>query len=122
KHWLDFAPFVMAHDPLKMTIEEARQETRSAWERSYSPERNAEAIAAIRDKGIEYRIGHLVARLFFRGIYFPQMTKRAWLKLLADNRRVIYPLVREGVARWRKAKKRQREREAVYNAESPSRY
>src|ERR671916_1843036 len=27
KHWLEFAPFVMAHAPLKMTIEEARAET-----------------------------------------------------------------------------------------------
>src|SRR5215212_2419746 len=27
KHWLDFAPFVMAHAPLKMSIEEARRET-----------------------------------------------------------------------------------------------
>jgi hypothetical protein len=25
-------------------------------------------------------------RLFFRGIYFPQMNKRAWLKLIAQNR------------------------------------
>jgi radical SAM superfamily enzyme YgiQ (UPF0313 family) len=122
KHWLDFAPFVMAHDPLKMTIEQAKNETRSAWERSYSPERNAQAIESIRDKGIEYRIGHLVARLFFRGIYFPQMTRGAWLKLLADNRRVIYPLVREGVKKWRSAKKRRREREAVCNAGSASSY
>src|SRR5215208_5689467 len=47
KHWLDFAPFVMAHAPLRMTIEEARGETRSAWERSYSPERNWQAVDAI---------------------------------------------------------------------------
>ncbi|HZI17012.1 MAG TPA: hypothetical protein VEY09_00305, partial [Pyrinomonadaceae bacterium] len=105
KHWLDFAPFVMAHDPLKMTIEEARQETRSAWERSYSPERNAEAIAAIADRPFQYRAGHLVARLFFRGIYFPQMTKRAWLKLIADNRRVIYKLVKEATGKLRKAQR-----------------
>src|SRR5215207_4084472 len=32
KHWLEFAPFVMAHAPLGMTIEEAREETRLAWE------------------------------------------------------------------------------------------
>ncbi|MBK7933505.1 MAG: hypothetical protein IPK01_08355 [Acidobacteria bacterium] len=25
KHWLDFAPFVMAHDPLKMSIEDAKR-------------------------------------------------------------------------------------------------
>ena len=104
KHWLEFAPFVMAHAPLRMTIEEARVETRSAWERSYSAERNAEAIAAIADKPFQYRAGHLVARLFFRGIYFPQMTRRAWLKLIADNRRVIYGLVKEAASKWRKSR------------------
>ncbi|MCA1815025.1 MAG: B12-binding domain-containing radical SAM protein [Acidobacteria bacterium] len=108
KHWLDFAPFVMAHAPAKMTIEEARMETRRAWEASYSPERNAEVAARLADKEIVYRIGHLVARLFFRGIYFPQMGKRAWLKLLFDNRRAIYSLTREGASEWRAARKRAR--------------
>ena len=121
KHWLDFAPFVMAHDPLKMTIEQARQETYDAWAASYSPERNAEALRSISDAPIECRIGHLVARLFFRGIYFPQMTRRAWIKLFVDNRRSIYPLVREGMAKWRGARKRKREdaAEAAVAAREP---
>ena len=106
KHWLDFAPFVMAHTPLKMSIEEARQETRRAWELSYSPERNAEAVESISGHDLQYRISMLVSRLFFRGIYFPQMTKRAWVKLVFDNRRTIYPLVREGIAKWRAARKK----------------
>ena len=106
KHWLEFAPFVMAHTPLKMTIEQARQETLHAWQLSYSPERNAEAVAAISDAPIGYRIGHLVARFFFRGIYFPQMNKRAWVKLLFQNRRTILSLTREGVSTWRAAKRK----------------
>ena len=105
KHWMDFAPFEMAHKPLKMTIAEARQEVNQAWSSSYSPERNAQAIDSISEKPIKYRIIHLVSRLFFRGIYFPQMNKRAWVKLIADNRRSIYPLVKEGVAEWREARK-----------------
>ncbi len=105
KHWLDFAPFVMAHDPLKMTIEEAKVETFHAWSRSYSPERNWEAIEAIRGAPIDVRISHLVSRLFFRGIYFPQMGKRAWLRLLYDNRKSIASLTREGLRTWRKARK-----------------
>jgi radical SAM superfamily enzyme YgiQ (UPF0313 family) len=109
KHWLDFAPFVMAHDPLKMSIEEARLETLSAWTRSYSPERNREAISAIRTAPIDVRIGHLVARLFFRGIYFPQMGTAAWLRLLFANRRVIMSLSAEGIGTWRRFRKRQRE-------------
>ena len=103
KHWLDFAPFVMAHAPLKMSIEEAKEETRAAWEHSYSPQRNAAAVAALAGRGFQYRAGHLIARLFFRGIYFPQMTRAAWFKLIADNRRVIYSLVREvATKKWRK--------------------
>jgi radical SAM superfamily enzyme YgiQ (UPF0313 family) len=105
QHWLEFAPFVMAHDPLKMTIDEAKQETFKAWSRSYSPERNWEAINSIKDAPIQVRISHLVARLFFRGIYFPQMNRRAWLNLLFQNRKTIFSLTREGMKTWRSARK-----------------
>jgi radical SAM superfamily enzyme YgiQ (UPF0313 family) len=108
KHWLDFAQFVMAHKPAKMTIEEARRETISAWERSYSPERNREVLDAIREAPIQTRIGHLAARLFFRGIYFPQIGTRAWLKLLFANRRAIISLTNEGLGTWRMARRRRR--------------
>ena len=105
KHWLDFAPFVMAHAPLKMTIEEARHEVNQAWSASYSPERNAQAIESISGAPLQYRIGHLVARLFFRGIYFPQMNKRAWIKLIGQNRQAIYCLVKEGAGKWLDARR-----------------
>lgn len=105
RHWMEFAPFVMAHTPLKMTIEEAKNETFQAWSNSYSPERNAQALELIGDKSIEYRVGHLVARLFFRGIYFPQMNKRAWLKLIYQNRKPIKGLMKEGFGLWRSARK-----------------
>ncbi len=103
-HWLDFAPFEMAHAPLKMTIKEARKEVNEAWSSSYSPERNAQAVEAINHAHIKYRISHLIARLFFRGIYFPQMNKRAWLKLIAQNRSTIFKLLKEGVITWRGAR------------------
>src|SRR5919205_1647021 len=64
KHWLDFAPFVMAHTPLKMSIEQAGAETRQAWTSSYSPERNAEVVEALRGRHIRYRLSHLMARFF----------------------------------------------------------
>jgi hypothetical protein len=89
-----------------MTIEEAKAETFNAWARSYSPERNWEAIESIKDAPIETRIGHLVARLFFRGIYFPQMSKSAWVKLLLQNRKTILSLTGEGLKTWRNARKR----------------
>ena len=105
KHWLDFAPFEMAHAPLKMSIKQSRAEVDRAWSVSYSPERNAEALRAISDAPIGFRISHLVARLFFRGIYFPQMNKRAWLKLIAQNRRTMLSLLKEGMVAWRAAKR-----------------
>lgn len=108
KHWLDFAPFVMAHDPLKMSIEDAKAETFNAWSRSYSPERNHQAIESIREAPIQVRISHLVARLCFRGIYFPQMSKLAWAKLIFQNRRPIISLTREGVRKWRAFRKTRR--------------
>jgi len=105
KHWLDFAPFQMAHTPLKMSIAETHAELNQAWEGSYSPERNARAIAAISDKPIDHRIMHLITRLIFRGIYFPQMGKAAWAKLFLANRRLIYKLTRESVSRMRSSKR-----------------
>ena len=105
KHWMDFAPFWMAHAPLKMTIQEARQETDHAWRVAYSPERNAEAINSISDAPFRYRLSHLVSRLFFRGIYFPQMSKRAWLNLIFQNRRPIISLTKEAIRMWRASRK-----------------
>jgi hypothetical protein len=55
---------------------------------------------------LENRISHLVSRLFFRGIYFPQMNKRAWMKLIAQNRRTIFKLTKEAVSTYRAARKR----------------
>jgi len=75
RHWMDFIPFEMAHTPMKMTREDVRREMDRAWMSSYSPERNARAIASISHQPITSRIIHLVSRLFFRGIYFPQMSR-----------------------------------------------
>jgi len=113
KHWLEFAPFVMAHTPLKMSIEDAKEEVNQAWSRSYSPERNAEALEMIKDAPIEFRISHFVARVFFRGIYFPQMKKREWLYLLFQNRKTILGLTKEGVKTWRKARKNKKQIETI---------
>jgi radical SAM superfamily enzyme YgiQ (UPF0313 family) len=117
KHWLDFAQFVMAHKPAKMTIEEARRETIAAWSRSYSPERNREVIDSLADSPIDVRIGHFVARLFFRGIYFPQMGTSAWLKLLFANRGVILGLSKEGFGIYRQYRRRKRVESSAIHAQ-----
>jgi hypothetical protein len=53
---------------------------------------------------------HFLMRLFFRGIYVPQMTRRAWFNLILQNRRSILKLVRNGIAKYRQAHNRQTEK------------
>jgi radical SAM superfamily enzyme YgiQ (UPF0313 family) len=97
KHWLDFAPFTMAHTPLKISIEQVHKELNKAWSASYSPEANARALDSLEHKTTGHRLIHLISRLFFRGIYFPQMTKREWIKVIVDNRRMIFKLTKEAL-------------------------
>jgi hypothetical protein len=85
----------MAHRPLKITIEEAHAEVKYGWEQAYSPEGLAGAVDSLNDKPLGYRINIFVARLCFRGIYFPMMGKMAWLRVAAQNRQTILKLVRE---------------------------
>jgi radical SAM superfamily enzyme YgiQ (UPF0313 family) len=106
KHWLEFAPFQMAHTPLKMTIPEVHREVAQAWSASYSPARITEALNSIRRQSVEARIMHLIARLFFRGIYFPQMGWWAWIKVITQNRRAIFKLVVEAFGAWRRARRK----------------
>src|SRR5712664_2252506 len=101
KHWQEFIPFSMAHTPLKMTIPEAHAEVKSGWARSYSPEAMAHAVDSLKDKPLGYRINIFIARMCFRGIYFPQMGPLSWLKLIYQNRRTISSLVKEGFSTWR---------------------
>jgi radical SAM superfamily enzyme YgiQ (UPF0313 family) len=97
KHWLDFQPFHMAHTPLKMSIDQAHAEVNHAWASSYNPEAIAKAVDSISDEPLSYRINILIARLCFRGIYFPQVGKWNWIKTIAQNRRIIFKLVREAL-------------------------
>ncbi len=101
KHWQEFIPFAMAHTPLKMTIEEAHAEVRIGWASMYSAKAMAQAVASLRHKPLGYRLNIFIARMCFRGIYFPQMGPLAWLKLIWQNRRTIYSLVREAFQTWR---------------------
>jgi len=105
KHWLEFAPYQMAHEPLKMTIPQTQIELNEAWARSYSPKRNREVLATLSDHPLNYRVIHFIMRMFFRGIYFPQMNTRAWIKVLLQNRRAIFSLSREAIGAIRSSKK-----------------
>jgi hypothetical protein len=45
-------------------------------------------------------------RLFFRGIYIPQMNKRTWAVLIAQHRKPIMKLVKQGVGKYREARRK----------------
>jgi radical SAM superfamily enzyme YgiQ (UPF0313 family) len=104
KHWLEFAPFRMAHTPLKMTIPEVEDEVRYAWTNSYSPAAIEKALESIANEPAAYKISHLISRLFFRGIYFPQKGAWQWLKLVVQNRGAIWSVVKDSFTRWHGAR------------------
>jgi radical SAM superfamily enzyme YgiQ (UPF0313 family) len=100
KHWREFIPFEMAHTPLKMTIAEAHAEVKYAWANSYSPEAIGKAVDSLDHRPLGYRINIFIARICFRGIYFPQMGRLAWVRIITQNRRTIFKLVKEAFGAW----------------------
>src|SRR5437763_7262047 len=106
KHWLKFEKNTMAHVPLKMTIEQTHYELDYAWTNSYNAARNAEAVQAMSYAPVGPRIFHFVTRLAFRAIYFPQTTRRAWIKVFFENRRTVFSLAKEAIGTLLTAKRR----------------
>jgi hypothetical protein len=77
-----------------------QDEVRYAWTNSYSPAATRRALDSIANEPVPYKISHLVSRLFFRGIYFPQKGAWKWLRLIAQNRASIFRIVRDSFTRW----------------------
>lgn len=100
KHWLEFTPFRMAHTPLRITVTEVQHEVRYAWTNAYSPAAIEKSLESMADEPAAYKISHLISRLFFRGIYFPQKGVWKWLKLIAQNRRAICRVAKDSFTRW----------------------
>lgn len=96
----------MAHVPLKMTIEQTHHELHHAWARSYDAARNAEAVQAMSNAPVGPRIFHLITRFAFRAIYFPQTTRREWLKVFFENRRTVLSLAKEAIGSVLTSKRR----------------
>ena len=87
----------MAHTPLKMTHRGSSCRSEIRLGASLQPGGLAQAVDSLADKPLGYRINILLARLCFRGIYFPMMGKIAWLKVVAQNRRTIIKLAKEAL-------------------------
>jgi radical SAM superfamily enzyme YgiQ (UPF0313 family) len=100
KHWQEFIPFAMAHTPLKMTIDEAHAEVNYGWSHAYGPEAIAHAVNSLDDQPLGYRVNILIARLCFRGIYFPMLGRFAWWKVISENRQTIFKLASQGFEAW----------------------
>lgn len=116
KHWLDFLPFRMAYTPENISVEQAEAEVHQAWTESYSPESTALALQQIEHRPFHERAIMLGARLAFRGIYFPQMTKRQWLGVLWQNRASLLRVVADGFREHRT----HRRKKADAPAEAPA--
>jgi radical SAM superfamily enzyme YgiQ (UPF0313 family) len=114
KHWQEFIPFAMAHTPLKMTIDEAHAEVNYGWSQAYSPKALADAVDSLDDQPLGYRINIFLARLCFRGIYFPMMGRFAWVKVVAQNRATIFKLVKEVIFGRRRSRPRNPDLEVPY--------
>ena len=97
KHWLEFKPFAMSFTPLGITADQAQAEVRQAWASSYSPQTIASAMGWLGWKSFPDRLIHLLCRLAFRGIYFPQMKRRDWVQVLFQNRGPILRLLAQAL-------------------------
>ena len=80
-------------------------EVKQAWRLSYDPARTREALDSMNDQPMPYKISHLVARLFFRGIYFPHQGPWGWIRLIVQHSRVIASLCRESFSRGLKGQR-----------------
>jgi hypothetical protein len=107
----------MSHSPLRITVADAEKEIDKAWRMSYSSERNEKVVNLLVPENPGIGAMHFLARLCFRGIYVPQMTKTAWLRLLFENRRPLFKLIQQGVASFgtRKRRRTQQGMTAVTN-------
>ena len=89
-----------------MTIDEAHAEVNYGWSDSYSAKAISQAVESISDQPLGCRINILIARLCFRGIYFPMLGRFAWWKVISENRRIICSLIWQGIQAWWESKSR----------------
>jgi hypothetical protein len=102
EHWLDMRSFKMSFTPQNMSPDEAEEEIARAWSRSYEPKAIAAALHKLDSQPFKDRAMMLFSRLAFRGIYFPQMRRRDWLRLILANRNNLFRIVREAYSEYTK--------------------
>lgn len=95
EHWLDFKPFRLTFTPNYLSPSQSEYEVKESWRRGYGRRSFARTQRWLVDnrKPFDHQVAFLVARLLFRGIYFPQATPWSWIRLLASNAHTIARLV-----------------------------
>jgi len=84
-----------------MSPSEVQHEVHQAWREAYGPAATRRAIDMIANEPAPYKISHLIARLFFRGIYFPNKGAWAWIKAIAENGGTVLHVVHQCFTNWR---------------------
>jgi radical SAM superfamily enzyme YgiQ (UPF0313 family) len=99
EHWLDFQAFKSAFLPKQISPDDAEAAVRLSWRSCYSPAsfRRTQRWMLEQGKTFTYQLVLFIARLLFRGIYLPQKSAGAWLKLLLTNFWTIGSLIRSGM-------------------------
>jgi radical SAM superfamily enzyme YgiQ (UPF0313 family) len=104
EHWLDMRSFKMTFTPKNMNMDQAEAEIQRAWARSYEPKAISSALKKLDSQPFKDRAMMLLARLAFRGIYFPQMRRRDWLRLVVANRSNLLRIVTEARAEYTRSR------------------
>ncbi len=102
EHWLDFKPFRLTFRPNHLSPTQCEEEVNESWRRGYGRRAFARTQRWLVEnrKPFDHQVAFLLARLLFRGIYFPQSTPWAWVRLLASNSQTITRLVLRRMIEW----------------------
>jgi radical SAM superfamily enzyme YgiQ (UPF0313 family) len=89
RHWMNYRPYGVVFEPKSMTRKDLEREVAEGWRLGYSAESILSRLRRMRARTRFRKLVFLFATLAFRGVYFRQMTVRAWLRLLWQNRRAL---------------------------------
>ena len=85
-HWRIYRPYASAFEPKQMNGDELHQEIRNGWQLAYSPDAIYGRMRRTRNRPFFERLIIFVANLCFRGVFYPQINFRTWLKLFWENK------------------------------------
>lgn len=125
RHWLDFHANKAAFTPKRISSGQMEKELQDSWRHCYRAavfSRTQRWMLKNR-RPFDQQTMFFVFRLIFRGIYFPQKSKLAWITLLAGNIFTLLNLVTQAVRRlWRRRRSQAKMKPAGLNAGEGARH